>query len=123
MLGNPPDLVTREITIGTHKVTVVYSEALVEKNIINNLLYGLMIDSNKSFIMQEDLFNAVKEKILNSGNIAEVTTLGKALEAITFGDSVVLFDGYTKALTLDTKSWAARAVEDSKLSLLRGRDA
>lgn len=125
MLGNPPDLVTREITIGTHKVTVVYSEALVEKNIINNLLYGLMIDSNKSFIMQEDLFNAVKEKILNSGNIAEVTTLGKALEAITFGDSVVLFDGYTKALTLDTKSWAARAVEDSKIeSTLRGpRDA
>ena len=84
-----------------------------------------MIDSNKSFIMQEDLFNAVKEKILNSGNIAEVTTLGKALEAITFGDSVVLFDGYTKALTLDTKSWAARAVEDSKIeSTLRGpRDA
>lgn len=81
-LGNAPDMITREVVIGTQVVEVVFLEELVAKDIINDLLYGLMVDTNTLYAKKANLFDFVKEKTLNFGQIKERSTLGECLEAL-----------------------------------------
>lgn len=113
-LGQAPDLVVKDITIGQVGLKAVYFEELVSNSLINDLLYGPMVDANALFKGQEDLFEFIKEKILNAGQLREITTSGKALEAVIFGETVLFFEGYSKALVMDTKSWETRGVEEPK---------
>lgn len=120
-LGHASDLVIKDLTIGQISLQAIYLEDLVRNDLINNLLYSLMVDSNALFEGQEDLFKFVKQKILNSGQVREVTTLGSALEAVVFGETVLFFAGYPKALVMETKSWESRSIEEAeKEATLRG---
>lgn len=113
VLGQAPDLIVRRVKISTYPVAVVYLEGMVKMEVINNLLHSLMVDSNLLFDREEGIFSYIKDRTLSAGQVKEIMTRGEMLKAIIYGDTVVLFAGFHKALVVSNKSWESRAVEET----------
>jgi hypothetical protein len=114
VLGNAPDFIIKEFAIGKHQLKAVYLEALVSNDLINDLLYGIIIDSNVLYEGKEDLFSFVKERTLNSGQVKELSNLGEVLKAVLLGETIVFFEGYQKAINITTRSFETRSIGEPR---------
>lgn len=59
-----------------------------------------------------DLAAFAEEKILFSSEVSRTRSVGDMLRAMLYGDTVLLIDGCNRALTINTKGWKTRGVEE-----------
>jgi len=108
------DVVIKEIEMaGTPvvPVLVVYMEGLVDSSKQDHfVLKPLMSADVGRNIDAGDLIGSIKKKIIPNGQVHETTTFKTLQEGVNRGDTVVLFDGFDKAVIIETKGWEHRAV-------------
>ncbi|WP_260412493.1 spore germination protein [Alkalihalobacillus sp. TS-13] len=127
LLDEPNDLIIREFKIGNtdHRCAVVYLEGLTDKmlinnHIINNIQNALEENENESY-RAIDLINQLHNKVLSVGKVEIAISLDKVSNALLSGDTVLIVNGIDHAITIESKEWKDRAIEEPiSEALIRG---
>jgi spore germination protein KA len=79
---------------------------LIDDNIIEPILkYKLKKKSN-------DFIDVISNQIMTSDSIEKTAEFEKIVQAIVYGDTVLLSDGSDQVLILNTKGWSTRAIAE-----------
>ncbi|GED60295.1 spore germination protein [Brevibacillus formosus] len=128
-LGNSTDLVTRQVrleAVDQLLVGILYTEGLVDKNMISSFLESLMIHARKTVIPTEaerevEPLMLMKDFLLTMGGVEEVYDFDHLYDAILTGDTVMLVEGYTYGFIINTKQWEDRGVQEPSVqTVVRG---
>lgn len=134
MLGPSSDIIVREIEIGINPkldAAIIYTDGLSSGTGIQNLLDSLLLDFKHIVQWQEqtkqsnskrgaiaDSYQLIKERVLNIGEIDEITEFNELFTQLLSGDVIFLIDGVNKALQLGLRQWKERAIEKSEKELV-----
>ncbi|MFS0554992.1 spore germination protein [Brevibacillus sp. 179-C9.3 HS] len=128
-LGNSTDLVMRQVrleAVDQILVGILYTEGLVDKNMISSFLESLMIHARKTEIPIEaerevEPLLLMKDFLLTIGGVEEVYDFDHLFDAILTGDTVILVDGCSYGFIVNTKQWEDRGVQEASVqTVVRG---
>jgi spore germination protein KA len=104
------------------KCCIIFIDGMVNDDFINQSILKQLINSSiKEEISSSKLIDFLYQKILTSNDIKKVKGINEAVGSIIYGDTVLLVDGFSEVLIIDTKGWAIRPVSDSETEpLVRG---
>lgn len=121
-LGNSSDLVTRSFSIKKISAAVLYMDGLVDKNTVQNfILEALMLEMPEKRHSSHHLYDTIKEASLPIGEMTEVENQRDLLKKLLSGETILLIDKQTKALSASTKGWRDRGVQETTSeSVIRG---
>ncbi|QAS53118.1 spore germination protein [Halobacillus litoralis] len=121
-LGNSSDLVIRTLTINKISAAVLFMDGLVDKSTVQNfILEALMLEMPTKRQNSHHLYSSIKEASLPIGEMAEVEDYKKLFEKLLAGETILLIDKQSKALSASTKGWRDRGVQETTSeSVIRG---
>lgn len=124
------DVIIREFQIGKKeyiKTAIIYTDGLADTTIIQNrILESLMIEEKylenvKEILSSKMVFNWIKNCILPVGDIKEFTDFEEIYTSILSGNTVILIDGFTEAISASTSGWEDRGInEPTSQTVIRG---
>ncbi len=116
--GYSYDMNQIRFTVGENEIpaAVLYVDGMVDSQAVENLLKVLKIDIFKPLqlghVTKKEIFEVVKVKILNSSEIKEADNMDLLFDAISHGETAVLFDGTDKALLCETRGFESRSITE-----------
>ena len=121
-LGNSADFVVRELKLGRNgelKCALVYLDGLCNQDDIFRLMESLLAHTRE--IGSNVYPDVIEELIITVGNKRYETELQTVLQHIVSGETVLLVDGFEKALVVSTKGWEHRQVSEPQTqTVIRG---
>ncbi|MDQ0418629.1 hypothetical protein J2Z48_002832 [Croceifilum oryzae] len=122
VFGNSTDIITRTFAMKTpdHSTgAVIYIDEMVNKDITHNyILRPLMQEEIQD---QTDIWKNVVQKLIEAGEVKEITKMKEVINGILSGDTIFLLEGTTRALVIGTKGWTTRSVGEPRAeSVVRG---
>lgn len=110
------DIVVRNLSIPSEppvKAMLVFMDGLIDKKIINlNILQPLMLQENfQSIFNGDNLARMLIEQYLPSGQATNINNFQDVQVAVNSGDSVLFFDGFAEAISIETKGFEHRGIE------------
>lgn len=139
MIGPSNDIVVREFKVGNSAkldMAIIYTDGLVSGIGMQNLLDQLLLDfkdldhthdeamptrekKDSPLVLQS--FQIIKDRVLNLGEIREVTEMNDLFTSLFSGDLIIFMNGVDKVLQVGIRSWEKRAIEKTdKESVIRG---
>ncbi|WP_066506348.1 spore germination protein [Abyssisolibacter fermentans] len=129
ILKDCDDVIYREFKIGqeqNHKLSVIFTDGLANKDQVSNfVLESLMqqarltkpnVDDNKF-----DLYDLAVKGNIAMTEINEIEDLQEAIDNILIGETVLLLDGYKKAVVIGTRGWPIRGISEPETeTVIRG---
>lgn len=120
-VGNSTDVITREIYGGKAqnvKLGIIYTDGLADTKAIRDLIESLLlhikeIEGNSIATLLKDILDSLKEHVITIGGIKEINDFETLYTSVLSGDTVILIDGYTKALVVSTRGWEDRGVTEA----------
>lgn len=112
-----------ETEIGENiKCCVVFLDEMISREVINdNILKPLMLANKNVNINKNELSQYVINKLLISHEALESKNPDEIIGSILYGDSILLIDGISSAIIIDSKGWDYRSVnEPSSEGVVRG---
>lgn len=82
------------------------SSTAINDNIIKPILLSTSIDSKKNIL------DAIMYHVLFSNSVEKISEVNKVIESIVSGDTILFAEGSSEALTIDSKGWQTRAIEE-----------
>ncbi|MDF2903620.1 MAG: GerA spore germination protein [Bacillus sp. (in: firmicutes)] len=124
------DVIVREFKVRTEKsikAVIIYTDGLADTTAIQNfILESLMNDAShpnlkNEFLHHHSLFDWVKNSLLTIGDIREVNNFTDLYTSVLSGNTVILLDGYSGAISASTGGWEDRGVsETASQTVVRG---
>lgn len=116
LFENCADVVKRKLSIGTvNKVDiyVVYIDNMIDKELLEmNTLLQFFRDLKE--MPENGQFEYIKDKGIQTVDITEVSTMPEIVGQILSGDTIILVDGYDKALKVSVRKMPNRGVPTSE---------
>lgn len=112
-LGHAPDFAAREFRLGVQgsKIAALYLKSLADEASISNSI--IMPLSSLAALLECTTHKASMDTVrnlLSSGSLADVDDLARAMDRILLGETVLLIEGLTFALAVDTRASIGRTV-------------
>lgn len=116
-MGDSSDLMIREFTLGGIRglqAAILYIEGLADPRLLlDELLLRLKATfTNLAVAGADDPVAVLRNEALAVGEVKPVSDVEAALEGMLSGNSLLLVDGYAYGLSLDSKHWKDRSVEE-----------
>jgi spore germination protein KA len=123
--GNSSDIVIRRFTIGQERsirAALIFIDGLAdEKNVYQFLLEPLMTATLPISLSPKDTFFFVEKKLAAVGRIKRISQWFDLFLALSSGETIILLDGVTFALSASTSGGEYRAIEEPQTQLaIRG---
>ncbi|AIQ53733.1 spore germination protein [Paenibacillus sp. FSL R7-0331] len=116
-LGNSPDLIVRtyEAPNEDNRAVVMYISGLIDKKLVEEYItHALSFDSlREKESSAEEVFAYAKEKAQNIGKEKIVEDQNSLLEGLLSGDTMILFDGLEKGISVSTSGGEGRSVTEA----------
>ncbi|MBT2653927.1 spore germination protein [Bacillus sp. ISL-18] len=119
------DVIIRTFNIGndeSNNAAIIFTDGLADSTAIQNfILESLMVDVKKGQISRNKLIQQVKNSILTVGDITEIRDFESLYTTVLSGNTVILINGSTEAISASTAGWEDRAVsEPATQTVVRG---
>ncbi|WP_138419387.1 spore germination protein [Aquibacillus sediminis] len=121
MLGEPTDLIIREITIGPNqeKIAMIYMSGMTDNQLVHNNILKTVLSSQPQ--ADADLLDYFYQEIIAIADITKTNSLDDVSYAILSGDTAIYVDGTNTVLLMGTAGGEDRAVEEPQSErLIRG---
>jgi spore germination protein KA len=104
------------------KCCIIFIDEMASSEIINrNILKPLMETNLNTPIAQNELLDFLLNKRITSNKLHKSTDIDELIGAILYGDAVLLIDGISEALLLDSTGWQSRPIgEPISENVVRG---
>jgi spore germination protein KA len=124
IMGRSPDFVIRELAFGQKNVqlALIYIEGLAEpKYVLESLMEKSSESEFDTLVSNSEFLSLLTNKLLAIGDIKNISTMQMLCQSVLTGDTLLLIDGYSTCLSLGTKLWKERSVEEpSAQTVVRG---
>ncbi|WP_462409967.1 spore germination protein [Neobacillus sp. Marseille-QA0830] len=122
--GKSSDVGIREFKGHNYKGALVYIDGLVDIKIVQDFLLEHLIDTSSNS-ETTDSFQYVKDHLIAIGSITTIQNWNQVFDNLLSGNTVVFIDGYTKAISAETKGWEKRSISSpqTQLSIKGPQDA
>lgn len=125
-LGKSDDVIFREFYFGVNKKSkalITFVDGLGDKNlIIEDVLKSLTVDIHitdpEGQISKNNLFENIKDHILNIIEAKDVININEVIEAVLSGDSILLIDGSTTGIAVSSKGGEKRGVTEPQTEVV-----
>ncbi|WP_377559035.1 spore germination protein [Ornithinibacillus salinisoli] len=121
LLGEPGDLVVRELIIGgiESRAALIYISGLTDENLINNNILKTIQLNMKQF--ESDILDKIYQEVIAVTDIKKAEAMDEVSFAILNGGTAFYLDGRETVLLMGTSGGESRAIEqpDSE-TLIRG---
>lgn len=110
------DIVKRKLTIGGENKTdvyLVYIDNMINKDLLEMSTIELLL-KHAINLPAENQFEFLKEKGIQTVDMAEVITMDECITLILSGDTILFMDGFNKALKIATRGMPNRGVPTSE---------
>jgi len=125
--GNSPDITTREITIGNKKIGYIYLESVSSDDKISDFLVKSITRLKRLNFLDNFFTNLYKELQNNIANskIKTINNYDDMFYYLASGFTVVLVNGFNKAIVLETRETLDRGVTEptTEISIRGPKDA
>ncbi|WP_008826027.1 spore germination protein [Haloplasma contractile] len=120
-LGNSEDIVIRTFNVGTNesnKMSLVYIDGLVDRNLVDNaILKTIMVqirsaELDLSILNSKNIFQLLEENSLSASSFVEITNYAMFFNLLFTGSTMMLIDGFTVCIAVDTKEWDRRTPDE-----------
>lgn len=117
------DIVKRKLPIGANMdiwIYISYIDMLIDtKTIEMNIVSKLMAMKNKpeSQVITISIFDALKDGGITTADLSETEKFEDINMAILSGDTVILVDGFSKAIIVSTKGWPNRGIPTAEIEV------
>lgn len=119
------DFIKRKFPVGEkcqYDLFVGYIDVMTDKNFIDELFDILMIDIRqvepKSNELKENIFEALKNGGIATADFFETNDFSVVIDEILVGNTVLLIDGFDKAIILATKGFPRRSVSTAETEVV-----
>nr|WP_304214389.1 spore germination protein [Fredinandcohnia onubensis] len=127
--GNSFDVIVRKVNIGLQpkiQTAIVYIDGLVDSQSIKDFLIESIMKSPElqEKLIQQDPLEVIEDEALPFGSIREASDWDQLFTALMNGETIILVDGKTKVLVVDTRGGERRSIEEpsSQVSVRGPRD-
>lgn len=128
ILGNSPDVILREFTCGSEqelKIALFFLDGMANKAIINEsiirpLIYDThMFDDKKARVIND--VEDIQNYLVSVGDVKKLDSIADMVAGFLYGDTLLLLDGCSEVLLIDTKGWESRGIQEpSSDQVVRG---
>ncbi|WP_163191929.1 spore germination protein [Clostridium thermarum] len=105
-LSNNFDVKYRDIIVAGTKTSLIFIDDMCDSKTISEFIIQPLLDYKGTIASMDE----VKEKILHSNNLGDVTTPEDALSHILSGDVVIIMESFSKAVFCEAKGFAKRNI-------------
>ncbi|MGD6846206.1 spore germination protein [Rossellomorea aquimaris] len=120
--GNSSDLVVRHLKMGRDsdiKTAIVYIDGIVDNRTIQEfLLQTMMKDDDKEQLNEHDALERISEDMMTVGNVLSFNTWEDLFSSLMAGDTLILIDGISKALSACTRGGEKRSISESTTQMV-----
>ena len=103
------------------KSCVVYINGMVDNGLLDKDVIKPFVEYSITSLSKRDLIDIIAKRITLASSAEKTSDFDKITQAIVYGDSVMLVDGCSEALVLNTKGWGTRAIKEPQVEMvLRG---
>lgn len=122
-LGNSADLVIREIKIGQYHGALLFIDGLVDGKGISEFILESFMDKVPGEDI--DLFQYMLDKTVALGSVKTIRNWNELYDSLLSGCSIILLNGYNKAISGETKGGETRPILEptQQLSIRGPKDA
>lgn len=115
------DVIYREFYTGSIKAAVVYIDSMADRNLINDfIIENFMYEVKKSDEHVKDI-EYIENRLISASDIKKIEKLSEGIDAFLAGETLLMFDGFSSAYIIATRSWPTRGIsEPSSENVLRG---
>lgn len=129
-LGDSSDIVIRDFHAGENgelNLGVIFTDGLADKTLIQDFVLetlmvevrGVPLDSNLS--RESNIFDLIKSRSLPVAETKEISDFQKLFNYILSGDTIILVNGFAKAIGLGSRGWEDRGVQEpTSQTVVRG---
>ncbi|MGB8453791.1 MAG: spore germination protein [Anaerocolumna sp.] len=110
------DVIKRKVSVGElNKVDIffLYVDNMINKELLEQVTISKLLGDLKD-MPASDQFEYIKDKGLRTVDLSEVITMNEIIENILSGDTVILVDGFDKALKVSVRGMPNRGVPKSE---------
>lgn len=121
VLGNPADLVVRELIIGEieTRAAIVYLSGITEEDLLNDNIMKAIQQNLKRF--DDDLLENIRKEVIAVTDIKNSNDFDDVCLAVLNGDSAFYLDGSQEVLLMGTSGGQNRSIEEPDTeTLIRG---
>ncbi|MFA9379541.1 MAG: spore germination protein [Acetanaerobacterium sp.] len=118
-IGQSNDIIYREFTFGPGHDTraeLIYIDGLVNTKLINEcIIEPLMYRSQRVPINKTGAsltLDNIKNSLVTVGEVAQKEDLDGVIDSVLSGDTVLFVDGILQALSMSTRGWEKRSVDE-----------
>ncbi|WP_081666980.1 spore germination protein [Paenibacillus pinihumi] len=125
-LGHSNDVIVRRLSLDASSdpdIALIYTEGLANtKDILVSLLVDLQkIHPEISRYPKDQQLQLLKNSILRTGDIHDITNYESLISALLSGDTIILLNGCTQAIGACTRDWQDRGInEPASQTVIRG---
>ena len=124
-IGESQDLKIHEFAFGEHSQflgALVYIDGLVNTIQITESILKPIVSNRKKYKSLEELtISEIRRSILCSGSVTESNLFSQILDGCLSGSTVMLLDGFSKGLIINTEMWEKRDVTEPQTeTVIRG---
>lgn len=100
---------------------IFYINGMVDDDVLNRDIIKPFLEYTFQPARKSQLADMIAKRITLSGSVEKTSDVNKIIQAVVIGDSVMIADGCSDALVLNTKGWTTRAIEEPQVEMiLRG---
>lgn len=118
MLGDPGDLVVRELIIGgiETRAAIVYISGIVDEKLINNNILKTIQLNRKQY--EKNLLDNIYKEVIAVTDVKKVSSMDETSFALLNGSTLFFLDGFHSVLLIGTTGGEQRAVEQPESEIL-----
>jgi spore germination protein KA len=100
------------------KCCVVFIKGMVNRDIIDEHIIQPIMDvkleaiNSKEKICHNNVADILAKKIINSATLSKKNNIYDLIIPLFYGDTILLIEGASEALLIETKGWATRGIEE-----------
>ncbi len=103
-----------------YRCAVMFMDGMVNTELLNQSVIRALLTCGEQN-PEPDLTEYIEHRVLFANEVSGTLDIAEMLSAIFYGDTLLLIDGYRRALIINTKGWRARGVsEPSDERVLQG---
>lgn len=93
------------------KFCLIYTDGMIDKEVVNeHIILPLMKSSFRESLNPQNMLNTFTNQVVIAGAVEKASDVNEMISSICYGDSLLLVEGVSEALIIDTKAWPTRAV-------------
>jgi spore germination protein KA len=110
------DLIVRKIKTGfkgSFEINIVYLDGIIDSDLIQEYVVKPLLEPFKTVGFKESLIDQIIERIIESADVKTTNQYKDLIAAIVQGNTIILINGYRKAIIIPSAKWKERSLEES----------